>query len=83
LPAGLVGGRLLVSVPQDSLSDGASYNEINGYIDCDDMSPWDTWVCCEETAVVSWVPAALIAIVNDGIEVNASGCLQWLNEDKW
>ena len=46
------------------------------------MPPWDSWVCfvSQGSFLLSYVPPSLVAIVSDGIDVSASGCIFWLDE---
>ena len=39
----LYSGRLLLFVPNDSLSDGAATLASSGFFDRDNLPPWDTW----------------------------------------
>jgi len=41
---GLCDGKLLISFIEYGLWDGGSYAETAGYIDEEDLPPWDTWV---------------------------------------
>lgn len=41
----LVGGKLLIYLPEQSLSDGAAQANTNWFFDADNVPPWDTWLC--------------------------------------
>jgi hypothetical protein len=90
--AGLAGGRLVVYFPDANLFDGSAEQASNGFFDQDNMPPWDTWVCYVDVAgtagvdrsydsyLVSWVPPALLELVDDAIAVNPEICIQWADE---
>jgi hypothetical protein len=89
--ADLRGGRLLVYFPDFELADGAAEAETSGFFDVNDAPPWDTWVSlCSDPELtghglaavylVSWVPPALVASVQRGIDVGMTGCIAWLEE---
>src|SRR4051794_11881850 len=40
----LGGGRLLLYFPDANLADGAAEVETRGFLDIENMPPWDTWV---------------------------------------
>ena len=70
-------GRILVYVPGENMSDGASRYASNGFFDMEDAPPWDTWLHYSERTLVSWVPGVLIPLVQDGIDANAFDCIRW------
>lgn len=76
----LAGGRLLVYEPDENVEDGASQYQTKGYFDGCDAPPWDTWVCYFQRSLISWVPAQLLNLANDGIEVNCVDCIRWIDE---
>jgi hypothetical protein len=76
---GTARGRLLVYCPNESVSDGASEHTTRGFFDVDDVPPWDTWVAYSGSALLSWVPAQLVDLVEKGIDVNPVQCIQWLD----
>jgi hypothetical protein len=45
LPSDLAGGRLLITLPEESDWCGLSEPETYGFIDALDVPAWDTWVC--------------------------------------
>jgi hypothetical protein len=75
--ANVDGGKLLLFTPQDSLSDGAATVASNGFIDVDNVPPWDTWLYFDGRTLVTWVPPQLISTVQLGIDVNPEGCIRW------
>jgi hypothetical protein len=94
LVRGLSGGRLLVCTGLDeSVWDGAAQAESRGFVDINDLAPWDTWICYvrppaedngrtgQAPCVMSWVPSAFVSLVEDGIRVNPVGCIRWLEKD--
>ncbi len=85
-------GRLLISTSIiDSVADGASEVESEGFLDGEDLPPWDTWLCYlpgdpSDTEypngyLVSWVPPEFIELVQLGIEVNCVDCLRWAEDE--
>lgn len=73
-------GRLLAHFPHVSLSHGFSVSETGGFIDADEIPPWDTWVCVVHDFVVSWVPGNLESAIQSAIACNAERSLCWLSE---
>ncbi len=81
----LAEGRLLAYAPDDSFSCGAAEAETNGYLDINNVPPWDTWVAYlyeskRRQYVVSWVPPNFINAVARGIFVNPEKCIWWADE---
>jgi hypothetical protein len=87
----LHGGRLLVYFPDFELADGTAEAETSGFFDVNDAPPWDTWIglfsdpeltgAGEATVyLVSWVPAALISVVQKGLNVSMTECIAWLEQ---
>lgn len=74
----LAGGRMLVYAPDENVSDGASEVHSSGFFDVEDAPPWDLWVAYADGALFAWVPPALLALAQRGIEVNAVECIWWL-----
>ena len=78
---------LLVIEPAGSLSDGAAQVASAGYLDANNMPPWDTWLTSVTglstwgPALVCWVPAWAREHVQAGIEVNPERCLSWAHLD--
>lgn len=75
-----IGGRGLLFVPQDSLSDGAATVQSEGFFDVDNVPAWDTWIYFDGRMLLSWVPPQLISKVQSGIDVNPEGCIKWADE---
>jgi len=89
----LRGGRLLVYFPDMELADGAAQAETNGFFDVNDAPPWDTWVGLfsdpeltgqgeKGVYLVSWVPAELTPIVQEGLDVSMTECIVWLENSR-
>jgi hypothetical protein len=81
----LAGGRLLAYEPDANLADGAAQLATCGFIDVDNVPPWDTWVGYIAEAgglnyLVSWVPPTLIDLADWGVEANPEQCIWWLDE---
>jgi hypothetical protein len=70
-------GRLLIYVPSENVSDGASRYASNGFFDLHDCPPWDTWLHYSGGTLVSWVPEILVPLVQLGIDGNAVDCVRW------
>ena len=80
----LSGGQLLTYQPDLNLVHGLEEMETCGYVDIDNIPPWDTWIdyICEANGnyLLCWVPAPFIPLVADGIAVNPELCFQWLDD---
>jgi hypothetical protein len=81
----LAGGRLLAYEPDVNLADGAAMVATGGYLDVDNVPPWDTWVDYVDEVdgasyLVSWVPPSFVESVSDGVEANPEQCIWWLDE---
>jgi hypothetical protein len=69
--------RLLVYWPSENLADGAAEYSSNGFFDCDNTPPWDTWFHFSNGRLFAWVPGVLIPLAQNGIDVNPENCIQW------
>jgi hypothetical protein len=76
----LAGGKLLAHFPFLSLFHGLSVPETGGFIDVDEIPPWDTWVHFTGDFLVTWVPANLESAVQLAIDCNAEDSIVWLND---
>jgi hypothetical protein len=81
----LAGGRLLIHIPDENLSDGAAHGATDGFFDNNNVPAWDTWVAYfyESSGLnylVSWVPPELIDLVGKGIWANPELCITWLDD---
>ncbi|WP_244982159.1 hypothetical protein [Corallococcus exercitus] len=86
----LHGGRLLVYFPDDNTCDGGAELATQGYLDVDNMPPWDTWVGMfredpesptqSADYLIAWVPPVFLDTVAQGISVNPELCIQWLED---
>ncbi len=84
----LQNGKLLCYFPDDDLCDGAAEDASDGFFDRFNAPPWDTWVGWFENKhatghyrsgfALAFVPAELVSLAVDGIEVNPEQCIQWL-----
>jgi hypothetical protein len=87
-------GRLLAFAPDGTLQDGAANVATDGFLDDDNIPPWDTWVWyvtddpvnnlewwrgCD-SYLLSWVPDSLIEVVASGIWVNPEECIRWATD---
>ena len=77
IPSGRPEGRLLLHVPSENVSDGASRYASNGFFDPNDCPPWDSWLQYSDRTLISWVPEVLLPLAQAGIDANAVDCIQW------
>lgn len=75
-----VGDRLFAFRPQDSLFHASSPPISQGFIDEDEIAPWDTWIEAVGGHVLTWVPAAFVSHVGDAILVNPEECIRWASD---
>jgi hypothetical protein len=88
----LTGGRILAFNPEETVSDGMGPYMTGGFLDCDCVPAWDTWISyvvedSEGTLplqprayFLSWVPEALVPAIERAIDVDMLGCLQWASD---
>ena len=73
------GGKILAVEFEETVLDGASEAQPNGFIDVYDLPPIDTWFylqnVSEKRILYPWVPDNFTELVQNGIEVN---CLDLL-----
>jgi hypothetical protein len=76
-------GQFLVAAIDCSVWDGLSQGESGGFFDVYDVPAWDTWIHLRHAngtdALLCWVPAPLIEPVNNGIAVNCTDCIGWVD----
>jgi hypothetical protein len=94
LPSGLAGGRLLVFYPGSAIWDPAAEVESNGYFNGITIPAWDTWVYSGVEVVsrsngdkdieylICWIPPQILEWVDNGIEVDPTECIEWLDKTK-
>lgn len=90
LPAGLAGGRLLITHLNMTTCDGIAPVDTNGYIDECDVPAWDTWVYWGRDYrshradtwdyLISWVPGVLHLRVHNAICASAFESITWLED---
>jgi hypothetical protein len=86
-------GNLLIFDPEQSLSDGASEVESNGFFDAENTPPWDLWVAYIQEPkqrsnlwsrfdafVLCWIPPAFTELVDRAIAVNPEKCIEWAKD---
>ena len=78
-PPSQLRGRLLIYVPSENVSDGASGYASNGFFDACDWPPWDLWLHYSDRTLISWVPEILFPLAQAGIDANPVECLRWVN----
>jgi hypothetical protein len=76
---GQLRGRLLLYVPSENVSDGASRYASNGFFDAYDCPPWDLWLQYSDRTLISWVPEILFPLAQAGIDANPVDCVRWAN----
>jgi hypothetical protein len=74
-------GRLLIYNPRENVADGASRYSSKGFFDFSDAPPWDTWVYYAQGELISWVPADLVPIAQEGIDANPVECIRWADSN--
>lgn len=76
-------GRLLVVEINNSIWDGLSADESDGFFDVYDIPAWDTWIHLRHAegndALLCWVPSPLVELVGKGIFVNCTACIEWVD----
>ncbi len=75
--------------PEVNLFHGLEEEETLGYVDINNIPPWDTWIAyiVEPEAeglqwvqyLLSWVPPEFIPLVGGGIDVCPDECIRWLD----
>ncbi len=70
-------GRLLTYAPGANLADGAAKKASHGFFDDNNMPPWDTWVHFDDGRLYAWIPPAMEALAQAGMDVNAEECIWW------
>jgi hypothetical protein len=73
-------GRLLLFVPDETLSDGAAAIGSGGFFDAENVPPWDTWVEYVGSYLISWVPGRIVGLVDHGIDANPESCILWATD---
>lgn len=76
-PPSQLSGRLLLYVPSENVSDGASRFASKGFFDAYDCPPWDLWLRYSGLTLISWVPEVLFPLVQAGIDTNPIDCIRW------
>ena len=77
----MAGGRVLLTT-LDTDSCVAATEPSNGFYDIDDLPGWDTWFWHRPTdqpwgAIYCWVPARLIQLASNGMDVIPVLCVKW------
>jgi hypothetical protein len=73
-------GRSFGFFVRQTLFDGVSEMETNGFINDTNTPPWDSWICMVDELLVSWVPPAMVEDVQLAIMCNAEECIAWLSD---
>lgn len=75
-------GRIMTAQIEDTIFDGCSEANSDGFIDVYDCPPIDTWFYFaeDETGKIlyAWVPQPFVALTDIAVAVNAMDCLEWL-----
>lgn len=78
-------GRILIADFDETVVDGASEAESEGFIDGYDLPPIDTWFYLSRRPngwryMYAWAPDKFIDLVENAILVNCVDCLRWYDE---
>ncbi len=77
-------GDILISKIDQTLLDGASEFQSQGFFDTYDLPPIDTWFymteCQTSRLIFAWVPQQYKSKVNQAILVNCMDCLGWFSQ---
>jgi hypothetical protein len=77
IPASQLRGKVLLYIPCENVSDGASKYASDGFFDAYDCPPWDTWLYYSDCTLMSWVPETLLPLAQAGIDANPVECIKW------
>ena len=75
-------GRLLLCYYEQTNHNGLTQILSDGYFDFFDNPPWDTWVDHQDGALIAWVPADLIEMVDTVIQDECVGMLMWMDHPR-
>jgi len=70
-------GRLLIYLPMETVSCGASAASTQDFFDGEDAPPWDTWFWYSDKAILSWVSNDFSSRAQAGIDANPVDCIHW------
>jgi hypothetical protein len=77
-------GKILVAEIDCVIRDGASEDESDGFIDCNDCPPIDTWFYLSENRrgrlLYAWIPDQFVKLVDNAIDVNMLSIFLWLED---
>jgi len=76
-PRVCLGGRLLLCYHDENNHNWAAAEASRWFFDGHDNPPWDTWVGCHDSALVSWVPPEFEPLAQEGIDTECVGMLDW------
>ncbi len=65
-----------------TLSDGASEMASGGYLDGNDIPPWDTWLTEVDHALIAWVPTWARDALDAALAANPVDCIGWIHWDR-
>lgn len=81
-----VAGEIMIVEYALNIADGTSAVESEGFVDCLDFPPIDTWFHHSQDAtgknwvLFAWVPTSLVALAQEAIEVHFLGITQWFKD---
>ena len=94
----LMGGRMLVMRPNDTLSDGLSMQITQGFFDVDNLPPPMLTVALvdcpefyksdrdiilqQDFYILSYIPKSFVPMVHEAINTNPEECILWLEDEK-
>jgi len=77
-------GKILVAEIDNVIRDGVSETESEGFIDCNDCPPIDTWfymmVNENRRVLFAWIPQKFVIFVQNGWEVNMLETFLWYED---
>ncbi|MDB5115311.1 MAG: hypothetical protein JWQ79_803 [Mucilaginibacter sp.] len=78
-------GKILIAGIDETVTDGASAEVSNGFIDIYDCPPIDTWFYISNNKngriFFSWIPEKYSNLVDEGIAVNCVECFYWYDNN--
>ena len=94
----LMGGRMLVMRPNDTLSDGLSKQITRGFFDVNNLPPPMLTVALvdcpefyrpdkdiilqQDYYILSYIPKSFVPMVHEAINTNPEECILWLENEK-
>src|SRR5258705_10212276 len=74
-------GRLMIFLPEVSLSEGLAVAESGGFFDADYCPPPETWLWHDnsgrESCLLAWVPRPFVGLADAGMSVGPAESIRW------